>query len=134
MVQRKKIDKILKKYYIKKSMKTYKDIIEFFKTLPGLDVTSLNTLTTEFQGAIIYFKSYSLTMAIVYKDKILCNIISPNDDIVIGADYIYTFDDIDLLDKLREYYKQSLYNIKQNQLKFKIESLNSDFTIGNIEK
>ncbi len=114
-------------------MKNYKDIIEFFKTLPGLDVTPLNTLTTDFQGAIIYFKSCSLTQAIVYKDKILCNIITLNDEIISNHD-IYTYDDIDLIDKLRANYEQSLYNVKLRQLKFKIESLNSDFTIGNTEK
>lgn len=112
-------------------MKNYKDIIEFFKTLPGLDVMPLNTCTTEFKGAIIYFKSYSLTMAIVYGDKILCDIISPNDDTLFGADNIYTYDDIDLIDKLRANYEKYLYNIKQSQLKFKIESLNTDFTIEN---
>lgn len=109
-------------------MKTYEDIIEFFKTLPGLDVTPLNTLTTDFQGAVIYFKSCSLTQAIVYKDKILC------DDEIISNHDIYTYDDIDLLYKLRANYEQSLYNVKRRQLKFKIESLNSDFTIGSTEK
>ena len=126
----KKFDKNLKKYYIKNSMKNYKDIIEFFKSLPGLDVAQLNTLTTDFQGAIIYFKSCPLTLAIVYKDKILCNIITLNDEIISNHD-IYTYDDIDLLDKLRANYEQSLYNVKRRQLKFKIESLNSDFNIEN---
>lgn len=73
-------------------------------------------------------------MSIVYKDKIICSNISSNNEILGDTDYIYTFDDVALFDKLRANYKQSLYNIKQNQLKFKIESLNSDFTIGNIEK
>lgn len=116
-------------------MKNYKDIIEFLKTLPGLDVKLLNNSKTEFQGAVIYFKSYPLiTMAIVYKDKILCSIITSNDESPFITDNIYTFDDIDLIDKLRANYEQSLYNIKQIQLKFKIESLNSDFTIGSTEK
>lgn len=112
-------------------MKNYKDIIEFFKTLPGLDVTPLDPLSTEFKGAIIYFKSYPFTMAIVYEDKIICSIISSNNEILGDTDYIYTFDDVDLLDKLRVNYEKSLYNIKQSQLKFKIESLNTDFTIEN---
>lgn len=120
-------------------MKNYKDIIEFFKTLPGLDVTPfvtpLNTLTTDFQGAIIYFKSCSLTQAIVYKDKVLCNEVVPDGTDPIHLthdnDNVYTYDEPDLLKKLEELYKRSSYNIKQMQIKVKKESLNTDFTIEN---
>lgn len=117
---------------------TYKDIIKYFESLPDISLFELSVDTefkdiSSFHGMCVYFNYKKLPIALIYEDKILCCEISfeNQDPNLFTQKNIFTYDTPDLLDKIKQLYIQSSYNIKQEQIKVKKESLNTDFILEN---
>lgn len=117
---------------------TYKDVIEFYSTLPDISLCELSVDTDSksiesFHGMCVFFNYKKLPIALIYQDKVICCEVNFNEDDLnlFKKEQIFTYDYPDLLDTLNELYVKSAYNIKQEQIKVKKESLNKDFILEN---
>lgn len=117
---------------------TYKDVIEFYSTLPDITLYELSFDTgfkdnSSFHGMCAFFNYKKLPIALIYEDKVICCEVNfEEDDLnLFKKEKIFTYDYPGLLDSLNELYVKSAYNIKQEQIKVKKESLNKDFILEN---
>ena len=115
---------------------TYKDVIEFYRTLPDISLYELSVDTesnNSFHGMCVFFNYKKLPIALIYQDKVICCEINfeDNDPNLFKKEQAFTYDYPGLLDSLNELYVKSAYNIKQEQIKVKKESLNKDFILEN---
>ena len=114
---------------------TYKDVIKFYESLPDITLYEVSLDTGfVFHGMCAYFNYKKLPIALIYQDKIICCEVNfENHDVLylFKKERIFTYDYPGLLETLNELYVKSAYNIKQEQIKVKKESLNKDFTIEN---
>lgn len=117
---------------------TYEDIVEFYRNLPDITLYELSFDTgfidkDSFHGMCAFFNYKKLPIALIYQDKVICCEVNfEEDDLnLFKKEQIFTYDCPDLLDTLNELYVKSAYNIKQEQIKVKKESLNKDFILEN---